>query len=95
MEEKLRQTLDDLHSELESAASVDAESRQRLRAAMERIQRVLDSSPGGDSDAADADASASGIGAELREALARFEASHPRIARAVESLLDTLGQSGI
>jgi len=86
--EHLRETLAELHAELESVESSDEETAARLREAMDEIQALLDKQ----------DAAALGeatLGDRLAESARGFEQSHPALAHLVGNILDALGRIGI
>ena len=89
MERKeLRATLARLHDELRGARQVDAESRELLETLARDIERALHPGGGG-ADAIEA------LGARLREAIERFEESHPALTAAVNGVADALARMGI
>lgn len=80
---QLRTILEQLHSELERAQTVDDESRQLLQHLQSDIQAVLKESS--------ASARAS-LRARLETALARYEDSHPQLTLTIKIVLDHLAQ---
>ena len=87
--QQLHETLRQLHAELERAEAVDDESRELLRSLVADIQAVLDRparAPGHETES---------LGERLREAMQRFEVSHPALSAAVEQVLNTLSGAGI
>jgi hypothetical protein len=83
---KLQNLLADLHRELSTTGSVDAESRRLLDQVLRDIQQL--SPPLGEQ-------APEGATAQLREAALRLEAEHPRLAGALGQLSDTLAKLGI
>jgi len=81
----LRRNLERLHRELASGEPMDAETRALLARIAQDIEQVLDESPPEDD----------GLGDRLENATIRFEASHPRLARALSEVTDALAKLGI
>lgn len=86
-EDTLRDTLDELHRQLDAAENVDADLAQRLRDTLDEIQRKLGSQEAASASAEHTD--------PLTEAVAHFRQSHPTLAGSITRLIDTLGQAGI
>lgn len=86
--DKLRESIDELHQQLQSLSSLDAEDRRLLVAALDDIQTALQrgEKPG------DADDSILG---RLSNAAQQFEDSHPNLSGAVGGLIDAIGRMGI
>lgn len=82
---RLQELLTALHDELLAAGPVDAENRDLLQHLAGDIRVMLDAEPG----TADA-ARYQGLRGRLRQAATAFEASHPRLATAMEKVIDTL-----
>lgn len=80
----LHKLLTELHDELLKARSVDVKDQDLLRRLAEDIRALVDKPP----------AASGGEPGELRrhlaEAVGRFEASHPQLARALANAIDTL-----
>ena len=91
--EKLRETLRELHAELETQGSVDPELRALLESAVGDIQSALDGvgSVAGARDATDS----TSVGDRLAETARHFEASHPTLAAALGRVIDALAALGI
>lgn len=89
--ERLRQTLDKLHAELESVAVVDPEVRALLEDAVQEIHDTLDE--GGDD--AEPAAEEKSVAERLGEAARHFEDSHPTVSMTLGRIIDILGQMGI
>ena len=85
--EKLRATLAELETELESIDSLDDETRAELAAAAEEIAASLRRGKRSDATARVEDS--------LQNRLVEFEASHPQLAGIVTRLIDGLGQLGV
>ncbi len=86
---QLRQTLEQLHAELERTESVDAETREGLRHLMSDIHGLLE-----ENGQPPAHRSRT-LNARLQEALLQLEVSHPHLALNVERVLDALNEMGI
>lgn len=96
--EKLQQTLDELHAQLDEAESVDAELAAQLRSAAADITRTLEKqsaeeAPEKAEEAASEDSTPSPD--MLEEAAVEFEQSHPTIAGTIRRVIDMLAQMGI
>ena len=85
----LRETLEKLHSELESTPSVDDESRELLRGLMKDVQELLARSGEGPHPRDQS------IGERLRHGIQYFEVTHPRLAAMMEQVINTLSGAGI
>ena len=85
MNPELKQTLDELHAQLESARELDADEREQLKQAMIEIQQSLDSS----------DVKSHDLAHQLAKQLERFSEAHPRLVQAAGQVADTLSQMGI
>lgn len=83
---KLQNLLADLHRELNTTGSVDAESQRLLDQVLRDIEQLAP---------ARAQQAPAGTTAQLREAALRLEAEHPRLAGALGQLSDTLAKLGI
>ena len=90
MEQRLRELLEELHSQLEEDGSVRDEPRDLLQTVMGDISERLDR--GSDEGSADWPAS---LGDRLRESLEHFGESHPTMTSAVGRVLDALSNMGI
>ncbi|HEX7238257.1 MAG TPA: DUF4404 family protein [Gammaproteobacteria bacterium] len=76
--------LDELHTRLKRARSLDPEARKLLMTVAHDIEQAL------------ANDDMSSVAAEPVEALAvRFEAEHPSLAGVLRQIMDTLGKAGI
>jgi len=83
-DEDLQQLLAQLHTRLDRAKSLDAESRKLLATVARDIDTTL------------ARTSAKGTAPQRLEALAaRFETDHPAIAEVLREIVDTLGRAGV
>jgi len=90
--DKLRATLADLHAQLDDMETPDPEAREQLRATLAEIQATLERHAAGQGPGAEEQES---LAQGLREAVDRFESSHPTLAGAVGSVIDALGRMGI
>jgi hypothetical protein len=88
---RLRQTLTELHDQLESADAIEPELRAPLRSVMEDILALLDTP---DSEEAHAERHRSIVG-RLSEMALRFETSHPTVAGTLNQLTHMLSNMGI
>lgn len=87
-QEKLRADLEALHAQLKQTDSVDSEQRQLLQALADDIQALL-------ARYEDRDEQYSGLGDQLRDAIAKLEASHPSLTLAMRQVIDSLSFLGI
>ena len=86
----LRQQLTELHDTLASTAELDPELRTLLKEVSGDIEGILGE------DATTEEASPTNqLQARVRRATVDFEAEHPRLARILEDLADTLTKLGI
>ena len=86
-DQHLRDTLEELHKELQKAGSVDDRSRELLRDVMDDIHAILDPSA--------AEARPGSLVERLREAVDEFEETHPALTEAVGRVVDALAKMGI
>ncbi len=86
MDDKFRQSLEQLHAELEQTQSVDPETRQLLEHLMKDIQSTLRDSSGLLPRRDDA------MGRRLAESIQRLEKSHPNLVLTLGRVLDHLAQ---
>ena len=83
-DEDLRELLAQLHTRLEGAQALDAESRKLLATVARDIDTTL------------ARTGTTGTAPQRLEALAvRFETDHPAIAEVLREIVDTLGRAGV
>ena len=82
--ENLRDSLKELHSELAATDGLDKDMRTLLRNVSEDIERLLEEHP----------EEHSGM-EQIEEAVVRFEVSHPRLAKILSDLADTISKLGI
>lgn len=87
---KVRQLLEELHGELESADPVEPETRNLLKSVMDDINGVLDRR-----EASSPEEEEEPLSERLSQALTEFESQHPRVAFAVERLMKSLADIGI
>jgi len=86
----LREQLSELHGELASAAKLDPELRAMLREVARDIEKVLEQQ-----DAQDQPTGTDPLQDRIQQATVNFEAEHPRLARILGDLADTLTKLGI
>jgi hypothetical protein len=89
-EKALRQQLNQLHRELATAAELDPELRDLLRAVAQDIEKLL-----GENVAVDEEPAGEELQARVQQATVEFEAEHPRLAHILGDLADTLTKLGI
>jgi predicted nucleic acid-binding Zn-ribbon protein len=87
--EPLRQTLEQLHDELEQTKKLDDASRAMLRDLMEDIQKLLEAS---DEEAAERHDSLMG---RLSDAMKHFEDDHPTLVAVLGRISDSLGRLAV
>lgn len=87
--EQLRERLEQLRAELQQVASVDDKDRALLERLDADIHELLES--GED----DHPRRYTGVGEGLREAVERFEASHPDLTMTMGQLAEMLARMGI
>lgn len=83
---KLRESLESIHRELADPKAVDEVNRTLLEQVAADIERVLD-----EEDATTPDT----VRGRIEKAAIDFEAEHPRLARVMNEIADTLGRMGI
>jgi hypothetical protein len=86
---ELRDTLEKLHQELEQTVNLDDESRQRLQHLMIDIRTVLDREGPSSTEQYQS------LGDQLKEAIQRYELSHPSLTSALNHALNILSGIGI
>jgi hypothetical protein len=84
----LRQTLDRLHAELETAGPIDASLRSDLERALEEIREVVERQ-------ARRDDAPHPLRERLEELAVRFEQSHPVLTDALGGVVRALAAMGI
>jgi glycogen synthase len=85
--QRLQQLLQELHTELGKAGSIDAKSRQDLQTLAQDIEAAV---------AASGEAAPAGEGDnQLQQAVLEFETEHPRIAGILGQIADALAKIGI
>ena len=82
---RLKQTLAELHRDLEDTEQVDDALRDELRATAREIEALLDAQR----------ESEEPVSERLRELALRFEGTHPRLAETVNRLVLGLAELGI
>ena len=95
-ERKLRETLAELHRELERTEPRDTAARERVKQAAREIDAWLESAETSEQRAErpDEDADES-VGDRLRDAAIRFEEEHPNLSATVRRVIDALSDLGI
>ncbi len=86
--EHLKETIKQLHHQLDTGSPLSREQMDALRGALEDIEEMLEAGGG-------AGEEHESLLARLREAEERFEVSHPNFAAAVRSVTDALSKLGI
>ncbi len=86
---ELRDHVQLLHEELESADAVDADARKQLAVLLDDIRALLDRSEGGSTDTPES------LAERLEVATQEFETSHPTLYATVARVVDTLSNLGI
>ena len=84
-DQKLRELLEQLHSELEQTESLDEKGREMLNHLSADIQNLLEPS----------ESAPPSVLARLQEAIDHFEVEHPAITAALSQMLNTLNNAGI
>ena len=86
-QQRLAESLESLHDELEQTESLNAEGREQLAHLMDDIRDLLERS-------SDADEHTS-LGERLSQAARRFEKDHPALTGAVNRVATALSNLGI
>jgi chromosome segregation ATPase len=86
-QQRLRQMLEQLHSELQRAPAADDRSRELLERALSDIRNLLD--------AKHPEKRAESIVDRLRELVSTFEETHPALTEAIGRVVDALVTMGI
>ena len=84
----LQSIIENLHSELASAESIDEESRGLLKKLAQDVEKLAD-----DADAADIEPETTT--SQLQNAAVQFESDHPKLSMALSEVIDALGKLGI
>lgn len=87
-ERKLRETLEELHRELDRAESVTAADRASLARVADDIRALLDRAGGKEDDHEP-------LAEALVDATERFEADHPKLTAAINRVATALSNLGI
>jgi hypothetical protein len=90
--QNLRDTLNQLHRQLEATPDIDPEMRTLLAVTVQDIHAKLQ---GGLERAGEAEPAAESIPDRLGEAIRHFEGSHPTLAGTLGSIIDALSRMGI
>ena len=85
---RLEASLRDLRAEIAALHVGDDEARQRLHALIGDLEQAL-RDPGGSG------GQKKSLGEQLKVAVLRIEASHPRVAAIVNEVIESLGAMGI
>lgn len=86
-DQKLRESLEELRSELERLETEEAQVRERLDALISGVESRLDKPD---------DASLhQSLVQDLRQSISQFEVSHPRTTAILNEIMVTLGNMGI
>jgi predicted component of type VI protein secretion system len=87
-EQHLRQMLEQLHTELQRADTIDDRSRELLQSVLADIEDLLErkQKPGTQPES---------IIQQLREAVRTFESTHPTLTHAIGAVTDALANMGI
>ena len=86
-DEQLRQSLNDLRSELERLKSEEAQIRERLDALISGVETGLEKP--------EDTAHLQSLVQDLRQSISQFEVSHPRATGILNQIMVTLGNMGI
>jgi DNA repair exonuclease SbcCD ATPase subunit len=87
-EQHLRQMLEQLHTELQHADTIDDRSRELLRSVLDDIEDLLEHKQ-------KRGTQPESIIERLREAVRAFETTHPRLTDAIGGVADALARMGI
>ena len=87
---QLQDALSALHQELESADQIEREDRDALVQAMREIHEALEQTDSGNEEA-----SGGPLSARVSELIGEFETSHPKFAKILSSLSESLANLGI
>lgn len=83
--QELQSRLTELRREIDGAGSLDSEARERLEHVADEIERALD----------DNEPDYESVRERVEDAMLSFEAEHPRFARLLSEVTDTLAKLGI
>lgn len=83
---RLRESLESIRRELDAAGAMDDADRALLEQVAADIERVLDE---------DDETTPDTVRGRMEKAAVDFEASHPRLARVMNEIVDALGRMGI
>jgi len=82
---RLEESLRSLRSEIDALDIGDAEARQRLDILVAHVERAIEAQGPRDNT----------LGEQLRMAILKLEASHPRLAVVLNEVVESLGSMGI
>ena len=86
-EHDLQDKLQQLRAEIDKVAVDDSEARDRMNALLGEVEKTLDSESAEEVD--------DNLVQNLREAVSRFEADHPRATAILNDIMVTLSNMGI
>lgn len=86
-DQKLRQSLDELRSELERLEAEEAKIRERLDSLISSVETRLEKP--------EDTAHHQSLVQDVRESISEFEVSHPRTTEILNQIMVTLGNMGI
>jgi len=93
---RIRETLNELHAELETAEEVDPEIRDLLLGAAKEIdERLLPTDEASTAESSEGESTEPPLNARLAEAARHFEESHPTLSGIISTLANGLSQLGI
>ena len=87
-EQHLRQMLEQLHTELQRADTIDEQSRELLRSVVSDIEELIERKQARGTQP-------ESIVERLREAVSAFEETHPTLTEAIGAVADALAKMGI
>lgn len=88
--QQLQEALSALHQELESAEQLGSDDRDALLQAMQEIHEALDQTDSGTEES-----SVGPLSARVSELIEEFETSHPKFAKILSSVSESLANLGI
>jgi len=88
MKDIIKNTVEQLHAELENSENVDSDLEASLNQLSRDIERILDHSP-------DKESHSETLRERSEAVAARFTAAHPKLERILNELADALGKMGI
>ncbi len=88
-EQKLRESLENLHSQLKNTDKIDDESREMLFEIMSDVYNVLERNEDSTEE------ENHNILEQLKESYQKFEASHPELAGAINIVINSFSNIGV